>query len=173
LSYLVLWPLYTPSLIQILDALLDKKAALAKAKAEKLNKRPKENSDGSTRGRGSNFINSRDLDVSDMPSKPSKDSLPIIKRVTTVSPSAITRIEGEERFSKEFEKVQMQQQLQQHAENINPVEVSKKVLLKCNIIKPRKEGLRPLNKGDGHLMSMSEKSLKQVYEQVFHKSIVH
>ena len=154
---------------------MDKKAALAKAKAEKYgnNKKPKENSDGSVRHRGSNFINSRDLDVSDMPSKYSNGSLPMIKRVTTVSPSHIMRIEEEERFSKEFEKVQMQQQLQQHAENINPVEVSKKVLTKCNIIKPKKDGIKTLGKGDGHLMSMSEKNLKQVYEYVFHKSIVH
>ena len=108
-----------------------------------------------------------------MPSKYSNGSLPMIKRVTTVSPSHIMRIEEEERFSKEFEKVQMQQQLQQHAENINPVEVSKKVLTKCNIIKPKKDGIKTLGKGDGHLMSMSEKNLKQVYEYVFHKSIVH
>jgi len=112
------------------------------------------------------------LDVSDMPSKGSKESLPMIKRAT-ISPTAIMRGDEDERFSKEFEKVQMQQQLQQHAENINPVEVSKKVLMKCNIIKPKKEGQKTLTKGDGHLMSMSEKNLRQVYEHVFHKSIVH
>jgi len=131
--------------LELPDALLDKKAALANAKAEKYNKKYKEKEDGSAGGRGSNFINSRDLDVSDMPSKGSKESLPMIKRAT-ISPTAIMRGDEDERFSKEFEKVQMQQQLQQHAENINPVEVSKKVLMKCNIIKPKKEGQKNSDK---------------------------
>lgn len=122
-------------------------------------KRQKDGETASARiGGGSKFVGSKaDLDLSEIqPFK--RDTLPPIKHVTI----AIKLDETEDKLQKELDK-------QVHIETVNPADVSKKVLMRCNIIRSKKEGSRSLPKGGGHLMSMSERSLRQIYEDVYHK----
>jgi len=60
---------------------------------------------------------------------------------------------------------------QTHIETVNPIEVSKKVLVRCNVIRPKRDGVKTLAKGEGHLMSMSERSLGQIYADVYRKTL--
>lgn len=55
-------------------------------------------------------------------------------------------------------------------EGLDPREVSKNILLKCNVIRPRKTNAPVLHKGEGHMFSNSEKSLRQVYTEVYYDS---
>lgn len=142
------------------DTLMDKH--LGKPQTENAQKR-KENADASPKAHPlkGKYRSSADSFTSDMSPKPGAN-LPYLRQATTASPKA----EG-------FEERQMKLEKQQtHIETVNPIEVSKKVLIKCNVIKPKKDGVMTLKKGDGHLMSMSERNLKEVYEQVYHKTSV-
>mmetsp|Transcript_4889 Transcript_4889/g.4083 ORF Transcript_4889/g.4083 Transcript_4889/m.4083 type:complete len:131 (+) Transcript_4889:140-532(+) len=56
-------------------------------------------------------------------------------------------------------------------EGMNPNEVSKNVLLKCNVIRKKKDTVSLLHQGDGHLVSSPEKSLRQVYSEVFKRPV--
>jgi hypothetical protein len=56
-------------------------------------------------------------------------------------------------------------------EGLDPREVSKNILTKCNIIQPRKPTVNILRKGDGHLMSMSDKSMRDIYDEIYNKTI--
>ena len=55
-------------------------------------------------------------------------------------------------------------------DGVNPVDVSKKILLKCNIIRNRHEGISVLQKGNGHLIG-SDKTVGEIYKNIYHKSI--
>ena len=55
-------------------------------------------------------------------------------------------------------------------DGVNPVDVSKKILLKCNIIRNRHDGVPVLQKGSGHLIG-SEKTVGEIYEDIYHRSI--
>lgn len=57
-------------------------------------------------------------------------------------------------------------------ESINPVEVSKKILLNCNFIKAKPLSVRTLHSGEGHLSMLPLKSVREIYHDVFHKDIV-
>jgi len=148
-----------------IDTIVNNKNALIKPKSEKALKKPREGIELPAtvggRDRESKFIGSKDLDISEISHlKNSKDLLPLVKHVTIA-----TKIDEEERSQRESDKL-----AQAQAENINTTELSKKVLLKCNIIRPKRDGIPTLNKGDGHLMSMSEKNLRQVYQDVYQKA---
>jgi len=56
-------------------------------------------------------------------------------------------------------------------ENVNPAEVSKSVLIKCNIVRPKNTAIPPLKKGSGHLMICTELPIKDEYEKVYKKRI--
>ena len=56
-------------------------------------------------------------------------------------------------------------------DNINPVEISKKILLNCNFIKSKPLSVRTLHTGDGHLSMLPQKSLREIYHDVYHKDI--
>ena len=143
---------------------MNKKNAMTKPKSEKVLINPKEGIDlPNTIGkdRESKFLGSKDLDISEISHlKSSKDMLPLVRHVTIAA-----KIEEEERSQRESEKLASQVQ----PENINATDLSKKVLLKCNIIRTKREGVPTLNRGDGHLMTMSEKSIRQIYQDVYHK----
>ena len=55
-------------------------------------------------------------------------------------------------------------------DGVNPVDVSKKILLKCNIIRNRHEGVSVLLKGNGHLIG-SDKTIGEIYQDVYHRII--
>mgnify|MGYP006976749111 CR=1 FL=1 len=59
----------------------------------------------------------------------------------------------------------------QNTESLDPREISKTVLMKCNIIRKKKDNVPTLHKGEGHLSTMSEKTLKQIYQDVYHKTL--
>jgi hypothetical protein len=52
-------------------------------------------------------------------------------------------------------------------EGLDPREVSKNILLKCNVIQKRRDNAPVLGKGDGHLISNSEKDLRSVYHELY------
>lgn len=56
-------------------------------------------------------------------------------------------------------------------DNVNPAEVSKKILLKCNFIKPKPLSVRTLHSGEGHLSMLPEKSVREIYHDVYRKEI--
>lgn len=56
-------------------------------------------------------------------------------------------------------------------ESVNPAEISRQILLECNYIKPHNPVIPALRSGDGHLMSLPDKSLRQIYQEVYHKKI--
>jgi len=56
-------------------------------------------------------------------------------------------------------------------DGVNPVDVSKKILLKCNVIRNKNGNSQKLSKGSGHLISCPDKSMRQVYEEIYHKTI--
>jgi hypothetical protein len=56
-------------------------------------------------------------------------------------------------------------------DGINPVEVSKKILFKCNVIRNRHGSTSPLAKGSGHLTSYPDKTVREVYHDVLHKTM--
>ena len=55
-------------------------------------------------------------------------------------------------------------------DGVNPVDVSKKILLKCNIIRNRHDGVSVLLKGNGHLIG-SDKTIGEIYQDVYHRGI--
>lgn len=59
----------------------------------------------------------------------------------------------------------------QNIENINPVEISKKILLDCNFIKPKPMSVRTLHPGDGHVSVLPMKSVREIYHEVYHKDL--
>ena len=110
------------------------------------------------------FRSSADSISEDMSPKLTKEAtLPYLRQATVVSPKA------GDTFDERQTKLEKQQT---HIETVNPIEVSKKVLIKCNVIRPKKENVKTLGKGEGHLMSMSERSLGQIYSEVYHKTIL-
>ena len=132
------------------------KAARAKLQSERLYRRQKETEEANTRLKSKA---GSDLDLSDNQTRSTKgDKLPLIRQVT------IALGDQDEKQSKEYEK-------QNNIETVNPTEVSKKVLMKCNVIKLKKDGVKALPKGSGHLMSMSERNLKQIYQELYRKEI--
>ena len=130
------------------------KAARAKIQSERASRKLKESEDVNTR-----LKSKPDLDLSDNQTRSSKgDKLPMIRQVT------IALNDQDEKQSKEYGK-------QSNLETVNPADVSKKVLMKCNVIKNKKNGVKALPKGSGHLMSMSERNLKQIYQELYRKEI--
>ena len=60
-----------------------------------------------------------------------------------------------------------------HLETFNPVETSKKILLKCNVIKEKNPKVREIHPGEGHLISTLDKSIGEVYRDIYHRPIVY
>ncbi|EGR29788.1 hypothetical protein IMG5_148700, partial [Ichthyophthirius multifiliis] len=56
-------------------------------------------------------------------------------------------------------------------EAFNPVETSKQILLLCNVIRNKNHKTKTLKMGDGHLISTLQKSVSQVYQEIYHKTI--
>lgn len=56
-------------------------------------------------------------------------------------------------------------------ESVNPVEISKQILLDCNFIRPRNQSIPVLHGGDGHCMTLSDKSIREIYSDVYHKKV--
>lgn len=52
-------------------------------------------------------------------------------------------------------------------EGLDPREVSKNILLKCNVIQPRRGNTSLLSKGEGHLICNSEKDLRTIYHELY------
>ncbi len=133
---------------------MNNKALTAKAQSEKFLKTPmeKENNDLFPVTRNPD-IRSKDLENSEtFNMRSNKETLPSVKHVT---------IDEE----KQNDKIIAQAQV----ESVNPSDVSKKVLLKCNIIRNKRDGIPVLGRGDGHL-SMSDKSLKYIYQNYPYQS---
>lgn len=53
-------------------------------------------------------------------------------------------------------------------EAFNPVETSKKVLEGCKIIKNKNPKVKYLSPGDGHLISTLDKSISELYNELYH-----
>lgn len=56
-------------------------------------------------------------------------------------------------------------------ESVNPAEISKQILLDCNYIKPHNPNVSPLRIGDGHLMSLPDRSVRQIYQDIYHRKL--
>jgi len=57
-------------------------------------------------------------------------------------------------------------------EAFNPVESSKKVLTACHVIKIKNPKVKYIPMGSGHLISTLDKSIADVYHDLYHKDIV-
>jgi len=138
------------------DALTDKNILTERRKTERAIRFQKENQVGSARAYNI-YKNRSSADITGSENHNTTKGLPPIRQPTM----AAVRFEEEEKAREAEKKV--------HIETINPVDVSKTVLEKCNIIRPKREGIKTLAKGAGHLMSMSEKNLEEVYQYVYGK----
>jgi len=49
-------------------------------------------------------------------------------------------------------------------EAFNPVETSMKVLKECKIIKEKNPKVKTMHPGSGHLISMNDKSISEIYD---------
>lgn len=54
-------------------------------------------------------------------------------------------------------------------ESVNPVEISKQVLMDCNYIKPKSEHVKTLRLGEGHLSMLPDQSIKEIYHSFYNK----
>jgi len=56
-------------------------------------------------------------------------------------------------------------------EAFDPVETSKKILLKCQYLKEKNKQIPMLVRGEGHLISTGDKSISEVYRTVCGRSL--
>lgn len=139
-----------------LDTIMDRNALTER---KKIDRAMRKSEDGSAKNASYNIFknrNSTDQTISEGHTTATK-GLPPLRQQTM----GVVRFEELEEKAKETEK-------QMIIDTVNPVDVSKKVLVKCNIIRPKREGIKTLPKGGGHLM-MSEKNLKEVYQELYQK----
>ncbi|CAD8072311.1 unnamed protein product [Paramecium primaurelia] len=52
-------------------------------------------------------------------------------------------------------------------ETFNPVETSKSVLEKCNVIRNKNPKISTIHKGQGHLISTLDKSIQEIYKDIY------
>ena len=57
-------------------------------------------------------------------------------------------------------------------DNINPVEISKKILIDCNFIKTKPQAIRTLHPGEGHMSFLPLKSNREIYQDVLHRDLL-
>ncbi|KAL4506611.1 hypothetical protein ABPG72_000182 [Tetrahymena utriculariae] len=75
------------------------------------------------------------------------------------------------RRSFEDQKSKAKDQKVDQMEAFNPVETSKKVLQLCNVIKKKNQKVKHVGKGQGHLISTLDRSISEVYQNLYNKNI--
>ncbi|CAD8183002.1 unnamed protein product [Paramecium octaurelia] len=89
-----------------------------------------------------------------------KKPLPSTEKQRLMSQEAPARLEemGNEKDKKQGNEM----------ETFNPVETSKIILKKCNVVKDKNPKVPILHQGSGHLISTMDKSIQDVYRELYH-----